>query len=709
MLSSNAKFILNKRYLLKDENNNIIETPQQMFRRVASYIASGYSADMSLEDMKQLSNEYYDIMSNLLFLPNSPTLMNAGTPIKNLSACFILPVGDSIEEIFDAIKSSALINQSGGGTGFSFSSIRPKGDIVRSSNGVASGPISFMRVFNSATHSIKQGGRRKGANMAVLSVTHPDIEEFITCKNEEGALETFNITVTVTDEFMECVKLGKMFPLINPRTGKVVRHVDARALLDRIAYQAWKNGEPGIGFIDTINKYNPTPSLGRIESSNPCFTADMKILTAEGYKTFGELIKTNRGACKLRDWQNNICNGRIVYSGHKQVIGLYADGQLLLKCTPDHKLVTTNGVVMQASEMMSRPLKRYGHGYTEPIDEIRELGSADVYDFSIDNSDHLGVVEGLVVHNCGEFWALPYESCILGAINVSRLVNGNGEIDYSQLKRITTLAVKFLDTIIDMNDYVLNSIKYATQLTRKIGLGVMGFADMLVKMGIKYNSEHGLVVMRALMSKIKTYAELAATQVAIERKHDMNKQLLVIAPTGSRAMIAGCSYGIEPIAAIVYRKENILDGDSLFMVNEQFERVAKERGFYSNKLIEEIAVTGSIQDIDSIPADVKDVFVTARDISYEWHIKMQAACQEYVDGAISKTINMPEDATVEDVKRAYVLAHEMGCKSITVYRHNSRNEQVINNYMPCPECGNALVYRESCKMCMECGYSVCSL
>ena len=560
-LTKNALKVLEKRYLRKDENGKVIETPEQMFRRVASNIAK---ADEKYGgDVKKTEKEFYDMMVNLYFLPNSPTLMNAGTSIQQLSACFVLPVEDSMDKIFETLKHTALIHQSGGGTGFSFSRIRPKGDIVRSTGGIASGPVSFMKVFNSATDVIKQGGRRRGANMGILRVDHPDIMEFITCKEDPKELTNFNISVAVTDEFMEKVKKGEDYELINPRTGKAVKKLNAKEVFDKIVEEAWKTGEPGLIFIDEINRHNPTPHVGQIEATNPC----------------------------------------------------------------------------------------------------------------------------------GEQPLLPYESCNLGSINLSKFVK-NGEIDWEKLKDITWKAVHFLDNVIDMNKYPIPDIKKMTLANRKIGLGVMGFADMLIQLNIPYDSNEALELAEKIMSFIQKEARQASVELGKERgsfpnfkgsvyegKYPAmrNATVTTIAPTGSISIIAGCSSGIEPLFAIAFVR-NVLDKeDRLYEINPYFEKIAKEMGFYSEELLQKIADNnGSVQGLEEVPIEVQRIFVTALDISPEWHVRMQAAFQKYVDNATSKTINLREDATIEDVRKAYMLAYELKCKGITVYRYGSRPQQVIS-------------------------------
>ena len=560
-LTKNAMKVLEKRYLRKDEKGKVIETPDEMFKRVAHNIAladENYGGDVN-----KTEKEFYEIMSNLYFLPNSPTLMNAGTSIQQLSACFVLPVEDSMDKIFETLKHTALIHQSGGGTGFSFSKIRPKGDIVKSTGGIASGPVSFMKVFNSATDVIKQGGRRRGANMGILRVDHPDIMEFITCKEDPKELTNFNISVAVTDEFMEKAMKGEEYDLINPRTKKPVKKLNAAEVFNKIVEEAWKSGEPGLVFIDEINRHNPTPHIGQIEATNPC----------------------------------------------------------------------------------------------------------------------------------GEQPLLPYESCNLGSINLARFVK-NGEIDWKKLKDVTWKAVHFLDNVIDMNKYPIPQIKKMTLANRKIGLGVMGFADMLIQLNIPYDSNEALELGEKIMSFIQKEAKQASIELGKERgsfpnfkgsiydgKYEAmrNATVTTIAPTGSISIIAGCSSGIEPLFAISFVRNVLDEEDRLYEINPYFEKIAKEMGFFSQELMRKIADNnGSVQGIEEVPEEVQRIFVTALDISPEWHVRMQAAFQKYVDNATSKTINLRQDATVEDVKKAYMLAYQLKCKGITVYRYGSRPEQVIS-------------------------------
>ena len=562
-LTYNALIVLKERYLLRNEKGEIIETPEQLFRRIAKAIAA-IDAKYG-EDAEKTEETFYEMLSKLEFLPNSPTLFNAGTPLGQLSACFVLPVEDSLEGIFQAVKETALIHQSGGGTGFSFSRLRPKGDIVRSTMREASGPVSFMRVFDMATEVIKAAGRRRGANMGILRVDHPDIIEFITAKVDPKALTNFNISVAVTDSFMRAVENDEEYDLINPRTGLPVKKLRARKVWDLIIEMAWRTGDPGVIFIDEINKKNPTSHIGQIEATNPC----------------GE-----------------------------------------------------------------QPLH-------------------------------------------------SYESCNLGSINLTKIVkqsDGTMVIDWSKLKSLVENAVHFLDNVIDANRYVVPEIEKMTKGNRRIGLGVMGFADMLIMLGIPYNSPKALALAEQLMRFISEVAREKSVELGKKRgsfpnfKGSLwdklgyaamrNATLTTIAPTGTISIIAGVSSGIEPLFSVAFVR-NVLGGRKLLEINPLFEKIAKERGFYSVELIKKIAKTGSLQKIKGIPKDVKKLFVTAFDVKPEVHVKMQAVFQKYTDNAVSKTINFPKDAKKSDVAKAYWLAYKLKCKGITIYRYGSKPTQVL--------------------------------
>jgi len=565
MLSSSAYKVLEMRYLKKDESGVILETPEDMFRRVAQNIAQADAIYSNREEVEKTEEDFYRILSNLEFLPNSPTLMNAGRPLQQLAACFVLPIADSLESIFDAVKHTALIHQSGGGTGFSFSHLRPKDDPVRTTGGIASGPVSFMRVFNMATEVIKQGGARRGANMGILSVNHPDIFEFITAKEDNRELSNFNISVAITEDFMKRVEAGKELKLINPSNNKVVSRVSASAIFDKIVEMSWKTGDPGVVFIDRINRDNPTPRLGAMESTNPC----------------------------------------------------------------------------------------------------------------------------------GEQPLLAYEPCNLGSINLSRMLReyrGGYDINWDKLEQSIGLAIHFLDNVIDMSHYPLEQIDHMAKGNRKIGLGVMGFADMLVRLGIPYDSEEALQVGEKVMKFVRLKGREMSQELGTKRgsfpnyrgsMYDTgeglsfrNATITTVAPTGTLSIIAGCSSGIEPFFALSYNR-HILGTVTIPEMNEFFIETAKKQGFYSESLLMRLASGVSIQNVSDVPARVKRIFMTAFDIAPAWHVRMQAVFQRYTDNAVSKTINFPQQATKEHIRQAYLLAYREGVKGITIFRSGSKSNQVL--------------------------------
>lgn len=664
-LSENAKKVLEKRYLKRDIKGVVTETPRMLFERVAYTIAD---ADKTFgeneESINQTRKKFFNMIANAYFMPNSPTLMNAGRELGQLSACFVLPVEDSLEGIFETIKNTALIHKSGGGTGFSFSRLRPKNDVVHSTMGVSSGPVSFMEVFNAATEAVKQGGTRRGANMGILRIDHPDILEFINCKSDLTKLNNFNISVAITDKFMEALERDGDYELIHPNTKQPVQKLRAREIFDLIVKGAWSSGEPGVIFIDKMNKDNPTPLVGDIESTNPC----------------------------------------------------------------------------------------------------------------------------------GEVPLLSYEACNLGSINLSKMVDtdadGKNSINWDRLAEVTRLAIHFLDNVIVANNYPLPKIADMVQANRKIGLGVMGWADMLMKMGVSYNSEEGCLLGRKVMEFIDYHSKIESIELSKKRgkfgnfpgsvydrgnylsekykgksagliTDDMwekmdedianygirNATTTCIAPTGTISMIAGASGGVEPLFGLVF-KRNIMDNTEMYEVNPIFKQYAIDNGFYSEDLMAEIAKTGSVAHIDGIDEKVKEIFVTAHDISPKSHVMMQAAFQLHTDNAVSKTVNFEEDATMKDVAEAYILAYKNNLKGITVYRNNSRYSQpmllegkkdeksekkvetpaeaktehkelriekteidangVEIKTVVCPECGNSIKMAEGCFICLNCGYSGCS-
>jgi len=978
-LTENSKKVLERRYLAKDENGRVVETVEELFERVAksiSEIDKKYDSNANIEELK---NKFYDMMTNLDFLPNSPTLMNAGRPLGQLSACFVLPVGDSMEEIFDAVKYAAIIHKSGGGTGFSFSRLRPKGATVKSTGGVASGPVSFMKVFNSATEAVKQGGTRRGANMGILRIDHPDILEFIQCKQDNNEITNFNISVGITEDFMKAVEKGDDYELVDPHTKKVVNKLNAREVFKLIVEMAWKNGEPGIVFLDRINEKNPTPLVGEIESTNPCVTGDTLISTEYGLMRIDEIYnKYQSGGLNIVTdnrvpmTQYQVVNGgyitvatpnlndvgtslnmisKVYNNGEKDVIKLTLKCGYEIKATPDHRFLTTKGwkelsklkigdeILIQSgegvfSDVNELPFKvdniytgnngrtytlnlpdkwskelgqtlgwLIGDGWLRDGDKDRRVGftfgnddlevmnhlkpfinnmygkdvkevkrengvyhlsyhskyfveffkglgvknvkaenkqvpmsifkapyeavigflqalfTADgsVRDNSTSNSSwvvltskskkllqdvqmlllnlgmksvifdrsrkpkkatfkyisvngeekfyntdgvlyelgifgesrdkfakeigfmsekkqkalsnikyksfyktkfydevisienigkeivydltepitHSMICNGIIVHQCGEQPLLPYESCNLGSINLKNMLkeeNGKYEVDYEKLRDTVHNAVHFLDNVIDANKYPLPQIDEMTKGTRKIGLGVMGFADMLLMLNIPYNSEEAVEFADKLMKFIDEESKKASMELAKKRGvfkyydksiyKDKNIKLrnattTTIAPTGTISIIAGTSSGIEPLFAIAMTR-NVMDNTQLVEVNPIFKEVAVKRGFYSDELMKKIAEQGTLKGIDSIPDDVKKVFVTAHDIDPVWHIRMQAAFQKHVDNAVSKTVNFRHDATVDDVREVYELAYRLGLKGVTIYRDGSRDSQVLN-------------------------------
>ncbi len=642
-LPLNSLVVLAARYLLKDGNGKIIETPKQLFKRVAVAVAGVERKwGKSDEEIGKLSDEYYTAMTNDTFMPNTPTLMNAGTKDGQLSACFVLPIDDSIEGIYDALKYQAMIHKTGGGTGFSFSRLRPANDVVRATGGIASGPVSFMKVFNASTEQIKQGGKRRGANMGILRVDHPDILEFIMCKETEGEIRNFNISVAITDEFMKALKEGKDYRLINPKDKRAVGRLNARAVWNLIVTMAWKTGDPGLFFIDKTNSSysNPVPAYGPIESTNPC----------------------------------------------------------------------------------------------------------------------------------GEVAMYSYDSCNLGSINLAKMVkhvDNHMEVDWELLRYYSRLGVRFLDNVIEANSYPLKQIEEVSRAIRRVGLGVRGWADMLIRLGIRYDSNEALVLAEKVMSFITENGRKMSEELAVERgpfpefknsiwarlghKPLRNCTVTTIAPTGTTSIIAGgATQGIEPIFTLAYVR-NVHDtiGSNLVEVNNEFENLALENGFYSEELVQKLIGRVSIQDIEEIPENIRRLFVTAFDVAPEWHVKTQAAFQKYTDNGVSKTVNLPAWATPQDIEKVYMMAYDLGCKGITIYRDSSKSVQVLqtNNQQhtlknvkekhetdegkketmtiaavkenamgyslvmtkenPCPECGTIMVALEGCYTCPKCSYSKC--
>ena len=686
-LSNNSIKVLERRYLSKDPDGNLIETPEGMFRRVAKTIAAADAA-YGDNDIKKVEDEFYDMMTNLEFLPNSPTLMNAGRDLGQLSACFVLPVEDSMEGIFDAVKQAALIHKSGGGTGFSFSRLRPKGAMVRTTGGVASGPVSFIKVFNAATEAVKQGGTRRGANMAILRIDHPDILQFIKCKQNNNDITNFNISVGITEKFMEAVESDKEYELIDPHTKEATGKLNAKEVFNLIVDMAWTNGEPGIVFLDRLNKDNVVPELGEIESTNPCVTGDTLIETEDGKVRIDNIEKA-----KVLSLDGSYYEADFFKTGIKPVYRLIIKGGYEIKLTKDHRVMTIGGWKEAGELDNSDFIKVYKNGefVNAEFESLEYIGEEKVYDIT-EKVNHLFVANNIVVHNCGEQPLLPYESCNLGSINLSKMIiekNGHAEVDYERLQSTVMKAVHFLDNVIDINKYPISEIDKMTKLTRKIGLGVMGFADLLFSLGIPYNSQEAVDLAEEIMEFINVESKKASSELAKVRgsfpaidksiykgQCIRNATTTTIAPTGTISIIAGCSSGIEPLFAISYVR-NVMDNDKLLEVHPMFEKIAIERRFYSKQLLEFIAEKGTAADAP-IPEDVKRVFVTAHDIEPKWHIKMQSAFQKHTDNAVSKTVNFSHDATRDDVYEVFSLAYKLGCKGVTIYRDGSRDSQVLN-------------------------------
>ncbi len=885
-LTEIALSVLKKRYLLKDQNGQVIETPFEMFHRVAHHIASAEKIwGATPAQTSKIERQFLETLINLDFVPNSPTFTGAGTRIGQLSACFVLPIEDSMEGIFQTIKDSALIHQSGGGTGFAFSRLRPRGSRVRSTTGVASGPVSFMRAYNAATETVKQGATRRGANMGILRVDHPDIEEFITCKKDGVSMTNFNISVAATDAFMEALERDTDYDLIDPQTQKPCGKKSAREVFSKITENAWLNGDPGMIFIDRINRLNPLRHAETIEATNPCVTGDTLVYTKEGLRQAKDLAQEANSIPMVTDSRQSLEKlsfaTPMFKTGRKTVFRLQTEEGYFVRATKDHKIMTDAGwkkikdlkvgdrihilnrkgsfgnygtlkigrvlgwllmnsprysaaataprsVILKdslpfSSEKATR-VRQSASSALLPVEETKalkikkavgsnalaeksqllpesvfsgseemqrgflqaiftsrgsintettklsvtltansveflekiqmlllnfgvfsslnglelEIGANNLAQFSkeigfasanktetlnkailsfratkkeqfvakvasivkegieevfdvIVPQTHQFIANGIVVHNCGEQPLPPYGTCDLGHINLSNFISGN-DMDWPRLKETIRIGVRFLDNILDISKYPLAQVREQAQKTRRIGLGVMGFADALIKMGIAYNSDEGVAWGEKIMSFVNKEAILASEALAKERgnfplfpgsaydkdgrKYMRNGTVTTVAPTGTTSIFAGVSSGIEPLYAISFiRNQAEL---TMVDVNPLFEKIAKERGFYSEELMKKIAEEGSVARIEEIPEDIKRVFVTAHDITPKWHIKMQAAFQKHVDSSISKTINFPNEATEDDVRNAYILAYKENCKGITIYRDGSRTGQVLS-------------------------------
>lgn len=739
-LTDNALAVLRARYLAR-ENGVVVETPEQLFRRVADHVSAievtyGYQPD----EIAAGRDVFERMMSALEFLPNSPTLMNAGRPLGQLAACFVVPVDDSTTGVFEAVRWAAEIQKTGGGTGFSFSRLRPAGDLVASTGGNASGPVSLMQVFDVATEAIKQGGTRRGANMGMLRVDHPDILEFIAIKLDPNRMRNFNLSVAITDAFMSAVQAGTTYDLVNPRTGVITGQLDARRVLDAIANAAWAVGDPGMVFIDRINQLQPTPRLGPIEATNPCVTGDTRVWVEDrGLVPIGELVGTTPRVATL-DGERVVFREatQVIATGTRPVYRLSTVEGVELRLTADHLVFTEHGDApaesLTAGVRVRSAAKLVGGHDWLTVARLDLEEEAEVFDLTEPTTSHF-FANGLLVHNCGEQPLLPFESCTLGSIDVGKFVAG-GDLEWSRLQTTIHAAVRFLDDVIDANRYPLAEIERATKETRKIGLGIMGWADALAAMGIAYDSEQAL----ALGDRLATFLEvesLAASRELADRRGAFpawkgsrweqggpdfrttsalrNATTTTIAPTGTISIIAGSSSGIEPLYALAYRR-NVLDGAELTEVNPAFRRLASQRGFASDEMFAGVAEHGGVRGRSDVPDDVQRAFPTAHEIDVETHVRMQAVFQRRVHAAVSKTINLHKTATPAEVKAAYELAYELGCKGITVYRDTSREGQVlvtgarsalIAASPVCPECRSTLVVQSACRLCRHCGWSVC--
>ncbi|MFH1289399.1 MAG: ribonucleotide reductase N-terminal alpha domain-containing protein [Patescibacteria group bacterium] len=722
-LTESSLRVVEERYLIKDASGRPIESPEEMFYRVAKTVAENEkSYKKTQKEIEDLTKKFYSLMIDGVFLPNSPTLMNVGKNNKlQYSGCFVLPVDDSLEAIFTSVKNAALIHKSGGGTGFSFSRLRPKGASVSSTSGVASGPVSFMRVFDSATAEVKQGGTRRGANMGVLRVDHPDIEEFIQSK-AKGGITNFNISVAITDEFLKAYKENKSYFLKDPSTGKKTGRVKAKKIFDKIVNQAWATGDPGVIFIDQVNasSANPVPFMGPVEATNPCLTGDSLVSTENGLIKIKELVKSEQ-SLKVLTSNNTKQNYQIVEGfwdrGEKEIWKLTTKSGFELRATGDHKIMTERDwvslselkegedkvVIQQKNREFLRDerfqlkkekvegLSDYFQVSKDEVIKIEKTGKKEkVYDLTI-QQDNCFFANGILVHNCGEQPLYPNEACNLGSLNLG-LMKGvktdKDQIDWEKLKKATHLAVRFLDNIIDINPFPLEEITEIVLKNRRVGLGVMGWADLLFELEIAYNSSKAFRLGKKIMIFIQKQAHLESQRLAKERgafktfeksiykkgPKLRNSTLTTIAPTGSISIIAGCSSGIEPLFALCFKHK--AGERELTFVNPAFKKAAKKHNV-DEQTWKKIEERGTLHDVVKAPKKLKEIFVTAHEINWKDHIKMQAAFQAGTDNAVSKTINLPNDADQEVVRKAYLLAYKSGCMGTTIFRDGCRSEQVL--------------------------------
>ena len=718
VITKNSRTVLDRRYLKKDKDGIPTEQPNDMFYRVADNLAAAeynYTDDPAVFEAAR--QQFYDLLTAELFLTNSPTLMNAGRELQQLSACFVLPVPDSIEDIFTCVRSTAIIHKSGGGTGFDFSRLRPAGDRVKSTEGIASGPVSFIDAFDTATAVVKQGGTRRGANMGILRVDHPDIMEFIHRKSDPTKLQNFNISVAATDEFMRAVQHDRSYDLIHPNSKQAVGSLRARQVFEDVTNAAWATGDPGMIFIDAMNRDNPNQHVNTIESTNPCITADALITTDQGTRTVAELIGVQFTAMVDGVPFPSHPDG-FFRNGHKDVIRIVTDNGRSITLTPDHLVSqvsqgapswTPAGDIVPGNRLRvhqhlpeARPPLRGApttfaiRVATTTVLHIEPAGTADVYDASIPGINVFDA-NGYYVHNCGEQMLAPYESCNLGSLNLARMVFYDDQqqqysFDYDLMREVTQTAVHMLDNVIDVNNWPLEEIKEASLASRRIGVGIMGFADLLIIMGIPYGSQEALDTAHRIMSSIRTAVWAASQQLAETRGHYpsfpgslyelegtppmRNTAPVTIAPTGTISIIAGTSSGIEPLFALAYVR-NVMDNTQMVEYNYLFDEVARYYEFNTPAAMEHIQQTGAADHPD-VPKWAQELFQVSHQVPPMHHVDMQASFQQHTDNAVSKTINLPNEATVAQVAAAYLHAWQNGCKGITIYRDGSKELQVLS-------------------------------